>query len=630
MIQITEETPVSSVQRLWQVQPPLGVALDAWVGIQFAATNYQPTKLIDVATWNVWRGFALSALAISQPRRDASVRGRLGDLARHIRVNRFDYESVTVGRVFSDSALRCTETYWRNVEFMTTPTLAHLRRNLSALREGLILPPRVFRHPSTPSSPLSNDMSVVRYAEKLGPLRIREAAAKVVTWFDHDEYLFPMPEDAFNVVRFWCVRNDSDNISLSNVRVEHAVSQSAKGIPIVDVLRIPHVRPELIRCGVVDENSFRKLLRADGEVWTIEEVHSERFVEKEKKLMKTLPRDDVFVKPRQGTRADVRRAKKEEAVGLNGKSDLLPQMYEDQFENVSLRCMDTDSWLLVKPIVVEIMRRSHIRGRQSFQVHVRVFAQYVLWAHMAQRDLSLESLLSSREIEQWAKTGLTTMRGDTRATYRSLVRKVAAHVSPSFNAPVALHRIAHRTIRPPYTGRDVERIKYLARGMASTTTRGQFLTCVALGLGAGIDSTDLVDLNISDITDHGATGIEIKTRGMKARTVWMLPAYWGLLREALILLDQEGPLFTAKQRKHKGTVGRLYEQAVQIGVNQIVVEQGRLRSTWLCILMNMPIPTSELMLAAGLSSGRVFGDLSPHAQKAVKQSFQERMLEISM
>jgi hypothetical protein len=42
------------------------------LGIEFAVITYQSMKLLDMVTWNTWGGFALSALAMSQPRRHAS------------------------------------------------------------------------------------------------------------------------------------------------------------------------------------------------------------------------------------------------------------------------------------------------------------------------------------------------------------------------------------------------------------------------------------------------------------------------------------------------------------------------------------------------------------------------------
>lgn len=629
MIQITEETPVSSVQRLWQVEPPTGVAMEAWTGIQFAAINYQPMKLLDVATWNTWRGFALSALAMSQPRRHASVSARLGNFARHVKVNRFDYETATVGRLFSDSSLRCTEVFSRNIQFMGKTTLAHVRRDLSALRQGLLLPPRVFRHPSASSLALSNDMSVVRYASKVGPVSIREQAASIVGWFDDKDFLLPLPEKEFMEISRWCSRKSNEQISMENVRVEHAVAHSVKGIAIVDILAIPKLRPELIRRGVVDENTFANLLRSDVEVWTIHNVQSERFAEKEIRVMNnsSSPKDG-YVKPRKLSREAIRRIQRQEKHGLTGQAERLPELYEAVLESTRLRCMSPETWLEVKPLVVEIMRRSHIRGEQSFTKHVRVFALYVLWAQMAQRDLTLDSLLTQREIEAWAGTGLTTMGPQTRATYRSLVRSVASHVNPAIDAPPPIRRVPHRTIRPPYAERDVARIEHLGRTLSHAKDRGQFLVCMALGLGAGIDSIDLVTLKLSDVKDHGPDGIEIVISGLRARHTWVTPGYQDRLREGLQLLPSTGMLFTPAQLKNKGTVGRLYEKVNQIGQNKVDIEQGRMRNTWLCLLMNTGIPLSELMTAAGLESARTFGDLLPHARKAVKKNFGHYMQEL--
>jgi len=105
----------------------------------------------------------------------------------------------------------------------------------------------------------------------------------------------------------------------------------------------------------------------------------------------------------------------------------------------------------------------------------------------------------------------------------------------------------------------------------------------------------------------------------------MLPEYQEFLREGLAILPHQGTLFSAAELKNKGTVGRLYEKPRQIGNTPIAIDQARMRNTWLCVLMNMPIPANVVMVAAGLETGRTLGDLLQFANKATPTTLKEYM-----
>ena len=105
----------------------------------------------------------------------------------------------------------------------------------------------------------------------------------------------------------------------------------------------------------------------------------------------------------------------------------------------------------------------------------------------------------------------------------------------------------------------------------------------------------------------------------------MLPQYCDYLREGIALLPTQGPLFSATELKHKGTIGRLYEKPRQIGNSPLSMDQARMRNTWLAVVMNMPIPANVVMVAAGLETGRTLGDLMPYASKATNSTIKEYM-----
>ena len=131
---------------------------------------------------------------------------------------------------------------------------------------------------------------------------------------------------------------------------------------------------------------------------------------------------------------------------------------------------------------------------------------------------------------------------------------------------------------------------------------------VGLGLGAGLDSTDLKPLRGRDVVDHGDDGIEITVTGRRPRTVRVEDDYCELVREGVTGL-RPGSLVIGQKHDRNNVAARVVDQALIRG-DAPHIEQTRLRATWLARKISQPVPLLALLKEAGLQSVQTLVDIA--------------------
>ncbi len=606
MEQITGDMRPGSIRPLWQETPPQGVDGMRWVEIRRAAVKYRPRARLDFEEWMVWREFALAALAASQPRRMNSVGNRLGSFAHHIAFNRPDFTATTVGDVFSDRALRVTLLRSQALG-LSASGCAHVKRNISAMRRGLLGDPLKFIHIANQPSSDVCALEIVKWISAHGRERERVMCEDIYRWFHHENIHEPFPKNIAVSLSVWCVENGFTYPLVQRLRAEHASKWARENIPPIVVLTLPSINPAFIHVTPVDAIVTRKALRGLDNSWNMNlpTIALSRGNTKGNNM------EAQTVGPVQGqlSRAAIRREVAKREQGINGGVALLPPNLEHILDTIRLKVVSPSEWESIRPVVQSIMRRAHIRGEVSFKKIVRVIAAYAVWAQRNGYEPTIDVLMSESVIETWVKAGLSHERASTLNSYRGFVRRVASNVNPSFTAPVKAPRMARQSVRPPYTGPEIRRITELSRSVENPSYRGQSMAAIALGFGAGLDSSDLSVFRVEDVTDHGVEGIHVRVTAGRVREVWLMRIFEPLMREALRLLPPTGVLVCPERRRRSGPVSELYGKIHQIGNYPVPIDQARMRSTWLCVLLNAPIPLGALLTAAGLKTPTTLTDL---------------------
>jgi hypothetical protein len=255
------------------------------------------------------------------------------------------------------------------------------------------------------------------------------------------------------------------------------------------------------------------------------------------------------------------------------------------------------------------MRRSHIRGEESFRKHLRSIAPFVHWCLDSGYEPTPAALLTSAAIDQYTRLGMHHIPERSRADIRSDLRRVAAHAALSAEAPLTSPTSRHFDVKPPYTNRQVESIRLAIRTTVKPEIAAKLRVFVSLGIGAGLDQRDMTGMKRTDIVDHGEQGIEITVRGNRPRSVWLRAEWEDTLREGLSGLRATTHIL-GNAEPAKDYIGDLYSTHLRCLEGRAHVTQSRLRNTWLTTLISEPISLWTIMQAAGLATARTLVELT--------------------
>ena len=223
-----------------------------------------------------------------------------------------------------------------------------------------------------------------------------------------------------------------------------------------------------------------------------------------------------------------------------------------------------------------------------------------------------DELLETGLVEAYLAGPVATSPDSTRATTRSVLRRALRRLAPG-SAPQGF---SHQPVQPPYTPLECASLVRLARNQPTATLRRGLSAVVALGLGAGLSSSEQRGVTPASIVEGelgGTPALFVTVGGAAPRTVVVRAQYEELLREALELHRRAGrkstdPLYGLSVTRHNVTAPVTQRAKTALGTG-VEVDPARLRSTWIVAVMSAPVPLGALLRASGLRSARTFVDL---------------------
>jgi len=247
---------------------------------------------------------------------------------------------------------------------------------------------------------------------------------------------------------------------------------------------------------------------------------------------------------------------------------------------------------------------------QTARRHLSHISPYAAWAYREGVPLNLAQLMDASTIERYIELGMPKAKESTRATRRSILRRIARHAHPLFSVAPGPMPITYRRVRAPYAGHEVSAYFRLAEAQPTQGRRDSLMAVLSLGLGCGLDCSDLgwvrgVDVQTTD------DGVEVTVGGRRSRVVVCLSRYEDRLADMAPAAGQNlliGGSVLGRHNVTSVTLGRLLQDR---SVPPLVVS--RLRSTWLTAHLAANTPLAVIMRAAGLKTVRPLEDLLAHA-----------------
>lgn len=270
-----------------------------------------------------------------------------------------------------------------------------------------------------------------------------------------------------------------------------------------------------------------------------------------------------------------------------------------------------EQWDEVGAPTIAVVTAARITGSESLRKHLTHVGYFLAWATREGHPPALGTV--RRELtDEYTRIGMAASSAKSRADRRARLRSVADRVNPD-QAPDRGVTVARPAVKPPYSPNEMLRILRVTSAQPTPIQLRKLSVCVGLGAGAGLDSPDLRHLRRRAITDDLARGIAVTVGGSRPRTVTVLRDYEPLVRAGLIGLRPDDLVLGVNEAR-RTIAARAISDATLLG-DCPHIEQSRLRSTWLAHLLTHRVPVSEVLRAAGLTSGRTLADLLPFLPK---------------
>ena len=252
------------------------------------------------------------------------------------------------------------------------------------------------------------------------------------------------------------------------------------------------------------------------------------------------------------------------------------------------------AWAIIADVVRDAVRMTQLTNAGNTINTLRQVRNYMDWATV---DCGFEAELATFDDSRIARYAAIRYSTPSPANRRSeqRLRAVAAAVNQTREFTPASNRGA-APVAQPYSATEFAGQDSWARGLRQTWRRRDAQMFIALGRGAGLESSEMSELQKDDVEIDGSTTI-LHIRGGNARTVPMFHDEAEVLHTLIEQYEINEHLFSLHTRSCTEVGQAFMNQRSPQKPNTL-----RLRSTWLVRHLTTPIPLKEFLAAAGLKS----------------------------
>jgi integrase len=223
---------------------------------------------------------------------------------------------------------------------------------------------------------------------------------------------------------------------------------------------------------------------------------------------------------------------------------------------------------------------------------------FVLWCWRTRATALVRSLVFRRfMVQQFIHLGMDAYARSSRATFRSALWRMVEVLNP--DEPDSGHRPLGRAAPvAPYNESELTRLYSWSRGQSTEHRRRDAAALLALGLGAGLATRELLGVRAGDVVT-GERGTLVRVRHGRERVVPLLPEWRKSLELGAESAPGDGFLFRPGRR---GAAEGQVTDFITRSHTTIDVRPSRMRSTWLVAHLSMGTPPRDLLRISGLKN----------------------------
>ena len=236
---------------------------------------------------------------------------------------------------------------------------------------------------------------------------------------------------------------------------------------------------------------------------------------------------------------------------------------------------------------------------------VRVLSRIGAWCVDNGIPLDVETVLDPDTIERFLLLGAAGEPDSTLSTWRGELRRIGPALTRSAPWEPPIKGFSRKTLPAPYSEREVRLILRDAAHQSTPLKSRSTLAIVALGLGAGLDGRWNCKIKGTEVeADEG--GLVVNVPGPLPRTVPIRDCFSETVR-SFAEEAGDGP-FVGRLTNDLNAPNEITRNAV-IDQNRVLLQSGRLRSTWLVAQLNAGTHIAVVTGAAGMTRIDTLRDL---------------------
>jgi integrase len=246
-------------------------------------------------------------------------------------------------------------------------------------------------------------------------------------------------------------------------------------------------------------------------------------------------------------------------------------------------------------------------ARYSTKDMLGAVAALTRWAtEVACYPLDAATVFHRDTIAEYIERGCASMTSGSRATRRSMLLRVAEAVLAPDVRVSRLQPVHKDAPSAPYSEHEQRRLRSWAEGQTTPERRLDSRLILAMGLGAGLSSADILTVRADDITID-RLGVLVRVRG---REVPVLATWEQAFVDAAAARDDLDWLVGIERGDSRNWVNHYIGKSHPEGTLRPKV--ARLRNTWIVHHLNTGTPLGPLACAAGLETFRTIEKLLPY------------------
>lgn len=259
--------------------------------------------------------------------------------------------------------------------------------------------------------------------------------------------------------------------------------------------------------------------------------------------------------------------------------------------------IDPAYWEAIRDFVRDVVARTETTVPYTTYALYRASTEFTLWAwQTAGLPLEVEDLFERSVIAFYVQTGCGQLTAAARGNRRSLLLRMSEHLL--LDAPTRLEPMPASNPSEPYSRREIVSIVSWARAQSTPERRANAHALVALGLGGGLSSQEIIALQVKDV-HRERDQVTVTVAGTRRRDVPLLDEYAELM-PAVNIATPNGFVFRpGRTQIYVNAISNFVKRGNGGGLRPTTQ---RMRATWLVHHLNAGTPLTVLTRAAGLES----------------------------